>query len=57
MLDVFFWYAIVILAFVLGFFWNVRREKVSTLVENDTQIQMEAILQMDRERIQSLGFH
>ena len=57
MVDYFFWYALVILAFLLGFFWNARREKVSTLVENDTQFQMEAILEMDKERIQSLGFH
>jgi hypothetical protein len=47
----------VVLAFMFGFYWNSRREKVSAVVENDTQIQMEGILEMNRENIQSLGFH
>lgn len=57
MLEYYLFYIMVVLAFMFGFYWNSRREKVSAVVENDTQIQMEGILEMNRENIQSLGFH
>lgn len=57
MFEFYLCYLIVIIGFIFGFIWNTKREKTSKIISIQDQMQLESIFQMDRDKMQSLGFN
>lgn len=57
MLEMYCLYFFAFIGFIMGYYWNIKRDKSSELVLNDEQQQFQNILTMDQDKIAALGFN
>lgn len=57
MMEIYCLYFFAFIGFIMGYYWNMKRDKSSNFAGNDDQLQFQNILTMDKDKITALGFN